>query len=366
MTFKIRDEYLHNIEQLVCDLFLNRIKEKTGSDKEFEMNLPRFLKEPGEITLFWFRNHLAIAFDDNSDSEGLGEGGNLKFSHRFFLCDDDTYIFSAITDYEFEKDDNIDPFMAKAQLCVISGQVTRRGFLFSGQTFQELLDLGWRIEVFNCTGILNGFKEMAIPKDQYFNFQNIFLFYKPAGGGIISHHIKWLEVFPCKLLIDSSGDITGLLSSPKFFERAINNAGRHRFFIPETYQQLKFRNLNKFIELWGNKDTDETTITRFLKEDENKFILTMQFGVKDIYPEIRCPEIDSQRESVRPDFFIRKTNDICDIVEFKLPRLKKPIVVGNKNRRKFASFFSTYLAQAKAYVRYFSNVNNRDDLLPVD
>ncbi|EFP0769701.1 hypothetical protein [Citrobacter braakii] len=42
--------------------------------------------------------------------------------------------------------------------------------------------------------------------------------------------------------------------------------------------------------------------------------------------------------------------------------MKKPIVVGNKNRRKFSSFFSTYLAQAKAYVRYFSNVNNRDSV----
>ncbi|EMA6356448.1 DUF4263 domain-containing protein [Salmonella enterica] len=128
---------------------------------------------------------------------------------------------------------------------------------------------------------------------------------------------------------------------------------------------MKFRNLNAFIELWGNKGTDETTITRFLKDDENKFILTMQFGVKDIYPELRCPEICSQRGSIRPDFFIKKTNDICDIVEFKLPRLKNPIVVGNKNRRKFSILFSTYLAQAKAYVRYFSNENNRGSVYKI-
>ncbi|MGA4620025.1 Shedu anti-phage system protein SduA domain-containing protein [Citrobacter meridianamericanus] len=362
MNIKIKPEYIHSIERLVCELFLDRIKEKVASDKEFDTNIPRLLKEPSEVTLFWFRNHLAIAFGDNSDSKDSGESGELKFSHRFFLCDDDTYIFSAVTNHEFEKEDNIDPLMAIAQLCVISGQVSQRGFLFSGQTFQELIDLGWRIEVFNSTGILNGFKDIAMPKNKYVNFQNIFLFYKNIGGDVVSHHIKWLEVFPCKLIIDSSGNITELLSSPKLFDRAIVNAGCHKFFIPETYQQLKFRNLNAFIELWGNKGTDETTITRFLKDDENKFILTMQFGVKDIYPELICPEINSQRGSIRPDFFIKKTNDICDIVEFKLPRLKKPIVVGNKNRRKFSSFFSTYLAQAKAYVRYFSNVNNRDSV----
>lgn len=44
MNIKIRPEYIHNIEVLVCELFIDRIKEKVISDKEFETNIPRFLK----------------------------------------------------------------------------------------------------------------------------------------------------------------------------------------------------------------------------------------------------------------------------------------------------------------------------------
>jgi hypothetical protein len=349
-----------NMEKIIASLYIDRIRELAAKDKNFFENVPGFLINPKTIALFWFDQHIAISFEGEDCEKSLIAPLRPKFVHRiFFSKHEKTYVFSAVSGLDLKKSAEENDFIAELSLLMISGEMSRRGFLFSESTLTDLLELGWRIEALNTTGVVLGFAECAIPKNKSFNFQNIFIFKKNNGGGVSSHHIKWLEVIPYKIDFDSQGEICAISGNSSIIEKAADNASLKKFFIPTSYHQVKFHAINRFIEIWGYASTKETAITQFLKDDKHKFILTMHFGAKNIYSELTCFKFDQPAEAVRPDFFIEKTNGVCDIVEFKLPRVTKPIVVGPKNRRRFASWFSTHLAQASAYRRYFSDPRHR-------
>lgn len=361
MDVAINKKTREAIERLVYEEFILRIKALADSDTSYAENLPSFLKYPKRVNVYWFRNHFAFDIENDHAISNHTKLHKPAFTHRFFLSEEDTYVFSAISGHYFDRDSSIDPTMARVSLGFISSGISGRGFLFSDNVFEELVNLGWRTEVFDSTGVIFGFKDIAIPANNYFNFQNIFLFYGAMDERILSHRIRWLDVMPYKLIYSNHDVVESILFSPKFLKEAVTNAGRSNFLTPNNYEHKKFESINAFIELWGSKATNETTITRFLSEPKNKFILMMQFGVKEIYSELVCAKKDFAKQSIRPDFIIKKTNNLCNIVEFKLPRLKGKVVIGNNNRRRFSSFFSEYLAQAKAYVRYFSDADHRAD-----
>ncbi|UQO32620.1 hypothetical protein [Burkholderia cepacia] len=352
-----------SMESVISSLFLKRIRELATQDKQFLKNVPGFLINPKSITVYWFDEHFAISFEGNDREKSLDERRNPDFYHReHFSEHKKTYAFSAVTGVDLKKSSEEGYLPAMVALSIISGKISGRGFLFSESTLTDLLGLGWRIETLNTTGMIVGFNEYAIPRKESFNFQNIFIFQKIDGKGVTSHHVKWLEIIPYQLGFDSNGEINDIQGSPSILEKAANDAGFKEFFIPKSYEQIKFHAINRFIELWGYASTKETTITRFLGDDRHKFLLSMNFGARALYSEVTCLKCDSSGEAVRPDFFIEKANGLCDIVEFKLPRVTKPMVVGAKNRRRFASWLGAHLAQANAYRRHFLDARHRMDM----
>jgi hypothetical protein len=98
------------------------------------------------------------------------------------------------------------------------------------------------------------------------------------------------------------------------------------YSIPEklNFQYDKLIILNRFIELYNSEGVLETDITRFLSEPENQFIMKMAFFGTGIHSKKECEWADnSARKAVRPDFFVSGTNSFADIVEFKLPTIKR-------------------------------------------
>ncbi|WP_215396936.1 Shedu anti-phage system protein SduA domain-containing protein [Rheinheimera oceanensis] len=363
MEKKIGKHACISMENIIIDYFVHAIRDLCDKDSTFKNNIPGFLLSPKIITFYWFNNHIAISFEGDAHKKNPMAKSKPQFIHQALFSENEkTYVFSAVSGLDLKKSSSNNEIEATVSLEVISGNISRRGFLFSESSFTELKNLGWRIEELNTTGLILRFQEHAIPVDRAYNFQNIFIFHNATGSGVSSCHIKWLEVIPYRLTFNDNGEINGIYSSRSLIDNAALNAGLKKFFIPTSYEQLKFKTINRFIELWGYSSTKETTITRFLEKDSHKFILTMNFGAKDIHTELICSKFDGSNESIRPDFFIEKTNGFCDIVEFKLPRVTKPIIVGNNNRRRFASWFNTHLAQAKAYQRYFATPAHRKEV----
>jgi hypothetical protein len=323
--------------------------------------VPGFLLSPKTVTCYWFDKHLAISFDGDISNKDLKEKPNPKFVHRaFFDTGGETYIFSSVSGLNLKKSNIKNDIESLVNLEFISGNFNRRGFLFSESTFSDLINLGWRIEEFQSTGIVFGFQEFPVPERKAYNFQNIFIFQKDSNFGVSTRHIKWLEVIPYKIGFDKKGVLTDVFSWDSVLKDAAVKSGKNEYIVPVGYKQIKFEIINRFIELWGHPLTSEISITRFFQNNMHKFIITMHFGARDIYSEINC--IDVSGKKIRPDFFVERSNKICDIVEFKLPRIMSPLLVGRTNKRKFASWFDTYLSQAKKYRRHFLNPANREEL----
>lgn len=60
-----------------------------------------------------------------------------------------------------------------------------------------------------------------------------------------------------------------------------------------------------------------------------------------------------------PDFFVVRANGYADIVEFKLPKVKRNTVVERNNREQFSAEINSYIAQTRVYRSYFEDPNNR-------
>lgn len=150
--------------------------------------------------------------------------------------------------------------------------------------------------------------------------------------------------------------------SPSRIESILREAGARPYLIPTSYRQLKLDVVNKFVELWGRKSTKEISITKFFEKPDHRFLITMNFGALNIYPELSCPRLSVEGESIRPDFFVQRASDTCDIVEFKLPRTSGSLVVGSKNQRRFAAWFAAYIAQAESYIQHFQELVHREDV----
>ena len=58
-------------------------------------------------------------------------------------------------------------------------------------------------------------------------------------------------------------------------------------------------------------------------------------------------------------FIEDRANGYADIVEFKLPKVKRNTVVERNNREQFSAEINSYIAQTRVYRSYFEDPNNR-------
>lgn len=355
----IERKFTELIQKFIMEIILVGIRSRASESDQYLANIPGFLLSPKTITVHWFRDHLALSYEGNESSKDLDSAPSPEFIHRFHLNEVNTYLFSSVLEVDLPKIMEDNPLNSEINLATISS--APRGLLFCDSTFSELLDKGWQMGVSNSSGVILNFSESAIPKNKFYNFQNVFISTRSANQDIATHRIKWLDVIPHDLILNPQGKLTNIRASPSVLEQLLNIYGLKKYFIPATYQQKKLDIINKFVELWGNNLTKEIDITRFLEKDEHKFLITMHFGARNIYPEKSCPKLENQTKSIRPDFFVEKTNNTCDIVEFKLPRVSSSLIVGKPNQRRFSAWFSAYLGQAEAYMEHFKDARHRDD-----
>jgi hypothetical protein len=73
----------------------------------------------------------------------------------------------------------------------------------------------------------------------------------------------------------------------------------------------------------------------------------------------KCEWQSEEKDEIIPDFFVVRANGYADIVEFKLPKVKRNTVVGRNNREQFSAEINSYIAQTRVYRSYFEDPNNR-------
>ena len=318
----------------------NQIRERPS----LKSTIPGLIINPHSIVIYMGKTHIAIEF---SGSEVLRN--DMPYSHetevRFFdFSLNDGGLLENIISFNNTCNTGISP--------PIFGNVFDLVWA-TNDGYEKLEELRWNYSAQDMMLIMNASMPIII-ENKSCSLINSF-FFDADEKGLKTRHIKWMNFIPIIYDDTDSRHDTFKINEGLIREIAIENAYTV-YPLPEEYKNIHLPKINRFIELWGNEDTTEPQITKFL--EENSFILKMAFGATNIYAEKDCIWQSEERKAIRPDFFIESPNRV-DIVEFKLPTIKNNSVVGRENRESFCSQLNSYVAQTRTYANYFNDPNNR-------
>jgi len=337
------------VVQKLKEIYWDPMEKYLESNPDKIDNFTWFLLRPEELTFYFGEHHLAIEYSGSERGKDLTTNSQQFSVNTFDYTEDEGDFFENITGIKFEGTSGI-----KFPLPPILEDLVAP----TNDAIDKLVELGWNFAAQEAMISMNtcGFE---IPKYQCRRVINALLF-DVSPNGLITRHIKWLDFIPLKYeIIDE--DTSTISVNFSIYEKLFKPDVKYIYPLPadEDFKYQKLPSLNRFIELAANTENSETTITKFLEQKENSFILSMAFLAKGIYPQVICKWQSEEREHIQPDFFILKHNGYADIVEFKLPNLKSKPVVGKSNRETFSAEVNKYISQSRVYEEYFSDPNNR-------
>lgn len=317
-------------------------------NEELIKTFPALLIEQENIVIYIGRTHLAIEYFGKELTDKLPESKNVKVTHYDF-ADSETNLFEEIIGFKFESTlgDFTFPLPPYSEDLVYP---TNKGM-------DKLIELKWNWMAQNSIMGINA-PGFHVEKGQFARVVNG-RFFDADENGLKSRHIKWLDFLPLDIEDETEKTHVLKVSLNELKSLVVHDA---HFIYPmpskDDYKFNKLPQINRFIELVGNKKTSEPNLTKFLEQPENQFILTMGILSTKICPQLICEWQSEDRNSIQPDFFVVRPNGYADIVEFKLPDLKSKAVVGKSNRETFSAEINAYISQTRVYKEYFEDPNN--------
>lgn len=313
---------------------------------ELIKTVPGFLMNPRSISVYLGRTHIGVEFDGPEFITELKSGSNIELKY-FDHSVDECNLVEKIIGFEFDSTNPISlPLPPYSEDIIFP---TNRGF-------DKLRELKWNFSAQNSIMGLN-VPTPSVMNDRFTRVINAF-FFDADESGLITRQIKWLDLIPIEF--DSSNpEMDRFGFNLSIYKDLVKPDAHYVYPAPDEFKYIQLPKINRFIELWGNKDSSEVDITSFISEEENQFILSMKFGATAIHSELTCDWQSEDRKSIRPDFFVVQPNGYADIVEFKLPHIPKSFVVGSENRETFSAWLNSYVAQTRIYVSFFDDPNNR-------
>lgn len=320
--------------------------QKLNANPQLKNRVPSFLHHHDNLVVYFGRTHIAVEYlGSELEAEPNGEYPiNLR---AFDFSTNENNLLEQIVGFNLGSTmDMVFPLPPFSEDIVLASQAG----------WEKLQELGWN---HSAQEAIFGFN-WNLPKPPAGEFCRLLnaKFFDANENGLITRRIQWVDFFPIEF---TEGDEeTDQIGIPTYYwrELAENDAEVH-LSLPSDYKFQKLPLINNFVELWGNSETTEPTITQFLAEDRHQFILTMRFGAQGIEAEALCKWQSENRKDIKPDFFVVNTNGYADIVEFKLPDTGKPLVVGRENRETFGAWLQSYISQTRVYSEYFDDPNNR-------
>ncbi|MFJ9535138.1 Shedu anti-phage system protein SduA domain-containing protein [Herbaspirillum sp. NPDC101396] len=310
--------------------------------------MPGFLVQPEMLIVYVGRTHIAVEYLGPELVSSVMEDGFALQMKYYDYSKEDCNLFEKIVGLEYDSTLDITlPLPVFSEDLVMP---TNRGL-------DELTKLGWNFAAQNFIMGINT-PAMSVPKGRFCRVVNGMFFDADESSGLKSRRIKWLDLFPIRF-DGSDSEADSFSFSLEYMQKAVEDDANYSYPIPTDYKYGKLPLINRFIELWGSKDTTEPMITAHLGLPENQFILTMKFGALRAHAQLNCEWQSEQKNSIQPDYFVVQPNGYADIVEFKLPHLGKNVVVGIENRETFSAWLQSYISQTRVYQTYFDDPNNR-------
>lgn len=318
---------------------------------ELIQTFPAFLLEQEQIVIYLGDNHIAIEYFGKELTQNLPESKIVKVKKYDYLGTD-VNLFEKIIGFKFNST-AVNFTMPLPQISEDLVYPTNKGM-------DMLIDLKWNWMA--QTSMIMGINSPGfhVPKGQFTRVINA-RFFDADNNGLKTRHIKWVDFLPVNKIIETENEFN-LHVSLSELHQLVKYDAHFKYPLPHKndFKNTKLPQINRFIELIGNNKTSETEITRFLEERQNKFLLTMGILSKEIHAELLLEWQSEQKNDIKPDFLIVRSNGYADIVEFKLPKLKSKSIVGKSNRESFSAEINSYIAQTRVYKEYFQDPNNRE------
>lgn len=317
-------------------------------NRELIKGFSGFLLNPLKIVMYIGKTHIAIEYIGLERIETLPSNFSSKLEiHNY--SNSNINFFEKIIGFKYDS-------TAGISMPLVLG-LNENYLLPTNKGFTKLSELQWNFFAQDFSMIVMNAPVPDIQENGFSRIVNGF-FFDADDSGLKTRHIKWLDFIPI-LFDDSDGEVDKFAFDVSFMKNFIEHDAHYIYPLPEDYKFKQLPKINRFIEIWGNKNSSEPEITNFLSQKENEFILTMKFGATDSHAELTCKWQSEEKDDIRPDFFIVQPNGYADIVEFKLPYISKNFIVGRNNRESFSSWLNSYISQTRVYVSYFDDPNNR-------
>jgi len=315
---------------------------------ELIKTVPAFLLNHKEVSVYIGRTHIAVEYKGSEVGLKLTSDRFVEVSYHDYSTRE-CNLLEEIVGFRFNS-------TVKGRSSMPLPELSEDLLVPTNKGWEKLIDLGWNFAAQNAVMAFNAPSPTPVPG----RFTRIVngMFFDADESGLKTRRIKWIDFFPIEFDgSDEAHDTFGI--SFDDVGQLIKHDAHYSYPMPDEYKYKQLPKINHFIERWGSLEASEPDITSFLAKPENNFILTMNFGARQIFAELTCHWQSETRNSIRPDFFILRPNGFADIVEFKLPHIDKAFVVGVHNRESFSAWLSSYVAQTRVYVSYFDDPNNR-------
>ena len=337
------------IAKTLNELYWSPLYKYIEQNKHLIKTVAGLLFKHDELVFYFGKTHLAIEYFGPERIEELVPRGVGVLTYHDLTLSDENFI-EQIVGFKFDSTAGIKiPLPHFAEDLIIP---TNKGF-------DKLRELNWNFAAQSSVMAFNA-GNFFVPEGQFARYINS-LFFDVDENGLKTRHIKWIDFIPLKY-DDSGSEYDSIKINLNYYNDTLLKHDAHYIYPLPDKDDFKFSKLpqiNRFIELVGNKTTTEPDITSFLEKDENKFILSMAFLAKEIRPQLICEWQSEIKDAIKPDFFIVQPNGYANIVEFKLPYLKSNSVIGIDNRETFSAEINSYISQTRVYKSYFEDPNNR-------
>lgn len=336
--------FLSNLGEIYWTPMFRFIKENKLNEKE----LTGFLFNPEKLVINIGKTHIALEYYGNERLDKINSNNKLAVQVFDYSKENSDNFFEKVVGIKFDSTSTIKfPLTDVNEGLIIP---TNKGA-------DKLSELNWNYAAQNSIVSFNtgGY---FIPQGTFTRLINC-IFFDANDTGLVTRRVKWIDFIPLEIeeKMDEEYD-QFTIDFSYYFENKFADL-LYEFPIPMDFKFKKLDQINRFIELAGSKFSSEPQITSFLSLTENNFILTMAFNGLEVHSQAFCEWQSEEKQPIKPDFFIVRPNGYADIVEFKLPYLKRSTVVGTTNRERFSSDIQSYIAQTRVYRNYFDDPNNR-------
>jgi len=339
-------ELMVKIGQHLMTEYWQKIWKILDKKPELKKKFPAFILNPEKLVFYFGKNHFALEYIGPHHNDRLE--GSSKIIGQFFNYTESEHLMDEIIGFKYEGTSVRLPLVGVAEDL----------FVPSDKAFDILKENGWNFAAQPMFFCIN-FSGFELSKNEFIRLINCF-FYSSDDNGLIVRHVKWLDIFPLEIVdVDKETAKFGITFWPNMEERALTDA-HYCFPTPSGFQEEKLVALNRFVELFSSSGVEEPDITKFLSEQENKFILKMAFFAKELHPGKKLIWASGTKEPIKPDFLVTLPNGYSDIVEFKLPSIRSVPIVGKENRETFSAEIHSYIAQTRTYSEYFDDPRNRE------